>query len=371
MKKIIYLLVFTTSLSMAQRANDSSFDDLRKFIEEETFQKMKEKNVPGIAVAVLDNGKVIYKKGLGLADVKNQTSVNTKTGFNIGSISKLFTAWGIMKLVDQGKIALDDPVEKFLKRWKLPSSDFNHDKVTIRALLSHTAGISVHGYPGFHPDAKLPSLEESLAGENGPVRENVEVKVIHEPQTKFKYSGGGYTILQLLVEEVTGESFEEFMAKEVFDPLKMKQTSFTLDRSILRKSAKPYDENGDEVYLERFTAKAAAGLHTNLEDLILFAKSGFNGNDVLSETTITQMREPIDITKSKRGAYGLGYSTYFLGPITVQGHAGSNTGWETGFMMDFQRKSGVIILTNGENGKSIAISILRKWGEWSQKNASK
>ena len=371
MKKLLFSLVLITTFSVAQKKEMRSIDDLKQFIEKESANQMEEKNVPGLAVAIIDKGNVVYKNGLGYADVSRQKEMGTQTGFNIGSISKMFTAWGIMKLVDQGKVKLDVPVEQYLTRWKLPSSNFDHNKVTIRALLSHTAGISVHGYPGFHPDANLPTLEASLKGENGPVRENEEVKVIIEPQTKFKYSGGGYTILQLVIEEISGTSFEEFMNDEVFKPLGMKQTSFTLNKSILKKSAKPYDEEGQEVYLERFTAKAAAGLHTTLEDLIRFAKAGFEGNDVLSKETVLEMTDPLPITKSKRSAYGLGYSTYFFGPAAVQGHAGSNTGWESGFMMDFKSRSGIIILTNGSNGKVIAISMLRKWMQWKNESVSK
>jgi len=306
---------------------------------------LHEKNVPGMAIAIIDDGQIIYEKGIGLADVDLQTKINSKTGFNIGSISKMFTAWGVMKLVEKEIIDLDTPVEAYLTRWQLPKSEFDSKKVTVRALLSHTAGISVHGYPGFHPNAKLPSLEASLDGDNGPVRANEKVEISIEPQTKFQYSGGGYTILQLLIEEVTGKSFETYMTQEIFKPLKMKHTSFSIDNTYLKTSATPYDENGEAVYIERFTAKAAAGLHTNLDDLIVFAKATLNENTVLSKSTIE-------------------YQVYFLGPITVKGHAGSNTGWESGFMLDIEHKSGIIMLTNSSNGKDVAINTLRKWVKW-------
>ncbi len=367
MKKILWcFMVFTASFSIAQPKEANSIDVLKQYLEKETANLMVEKNVPGLAVAVLEDGKVILRHVHGFADVKQSKAIGTQTGFNMGSVSKMFTAWGIMKLVNEGKIDLDTPVEQYLTRWKLPDSNFDHNKVTIKALLSHTAGISVHGYPGFYPDAKLPSIVASLQGENGPVRENEAVKVITEPQTAYKYSGGGFTILQLVIEEVTGVSFEKFMTKEVFNPLGMKQTSFTLTKSILKKSAKPYDKQGQEVYLERFTAKAAAGLHSTLEDLIVFAEAGFEGNQVLPKATVLTMTEPLPVTISKRAGYGLGYSTYFFGPFAVQGHAGSNTGWETGFMMDFEDKSGIIILTNGSNGKAVAINLLQQWLKWKQ-----
>ncbi len=349
------------SLTVYAGAQNSSFDVFIKSLESKIQERLKEKKVPGMAIAIIDNGAIVYKKGIGWADVKNQIKVNPETGFNIGSISKLFTAWGIMKLVEMGKVDLDAPVEKYLSRWKLPDSKFDKSKVTIRALLSHTAGISVHGYPGFPPEDLLPSLEESLEGNNGPVRADEKVEIIIEPQTEFKYSGGGYTILQLLIEEVTQQSFAEYMHQTIFQPLKMNQTSFILHKKILKKSAKPYDEEGKEFYLERFTAQAAAGLHTNLEDLLIFAKASLEGNTILSEETMKLMRTPVDNTK---GRYGLGYSVYPMGKVTVKGHAGSNTGWESGFMLDYDLKSGMIMLSNGDQGDDVLIATLRQWVKW-------
>ncbi len=363
-KTFLCLYLLTIAVIQAQESAEAAFTPLQTYIEEQTTGQMKTSHVPGLAVAVIDNGHVIYKKGLGYADVKNQLAMQTHTGFNIGSISKMFTAWGVMKLVEDGKVNLDDPVEKHLTRWKLPKSEYDHNKITIRSLLSHTGGISVHGYPGFPPELELPTLEASLDGENGPVRDNAKVEVIHEPLTKFKYSGGGYTLLQLLIEEVTKTSFESYMETTIFKPLKMRHTSFTINETILKHSAKPYDTSGTEVPIERFTAKAAAGLHTTLEDLLLFAKASFDGNSILKPETIKLMTTMNPITKSKRGGYGLGYMTYIFGPMAVTGHAGSNTGWESGFMMDFKTKSGVIILTNGDNGKNVAINLLRQWVKW-------
>ena len=361
---IIYVLIASSVLTFGQENQKKSQSEFLTSLDEKIPLQLKEKNVPGMAIAIVENGEVIYQKGIGFSNTEKEIKITEETGFNIGSISKLFTAWGIMKLVENNKIDLDAPIENYLTRWKFPKSEFDSKKVTVRSLLSHTAGISVHGYPGFHPDAKLPTLEASLNGENGPVRENEKVEIIIEPNTKFQYSGGGYTILQLLIEEVIGISFEQYMQKEVFKPLKMKHTSFTIDKKLLKNSATPYDENGKEVYIEVFTAKAAAGLHTTLEDMLLFAKATIDGNSVLTKQTINEMTKIVPITKSKGRAQGLGYNAIILGPLTVKGHAGSNTGWESGFMLDFSTNSGVIMLTNGDNGKDVAIATLRQWARW-------
>jgi len=297
-------LLFVTTNIMPQPSSTKETTSIKQLIDSKIPSIIEKNNVPGMAVAIIENGQVIYERGYGYADVAKNIEISRITGFNIGSISKLFTAWGIMKLVEDGKLDLNVPIENYLKRWKLPKSEFDHSKVTIRAILSHSAGLSVHGYPGFHPDDKLPTLEASLNGENGPVRANEAVKVILEPQTQFKYSGGGYTILQLVIEEVTGQKFEDFMQKNIFEPLNMDYTSFSIDGII------------------------------------------------------------IPITKTKRVAYGLGYATYNFGPITITGHAGTNTGWEAGFMMDFEKNDGIIMLTNSSNGKGAAINTLQTWAKW-------
>lgn len=360
---LIALLISIAALAQDQAARQLLVIALDKEVPE----RMKAKHVPGMALAIFDKGEVIYSRGLGLADVEKQLPVTEETGFNIGSVSKMFTAWGVMKLVETGKVALESPVENYLSRWQLPDSEFDRNKVTVRSLLSHTAGISVHGYPGFRPGQKLPGLEKSLDGDNGEARADERVEIMLAPQTRFQYSGGGYTILQLLIEEVTGMSFARYMEREVFKPLNMDYTSFTINKQVLRQSATPYDEAGKAIYLERFTAQAAAGLHTNLKDLIRFAKASFGENPVLKTETMVLMRTPVAITK---GAYGLGYMGYQMGPITVRGHAGSNDGWESAFLFDFNTQSGVIMLTNGSQGKDVAIATLKQWIEWKMKSGN-
>ncbi|HAA13363.1 MAG TPA: hypothetical protein DCE41_17395 [Cytophagales bacterium] len=342
---------------VAVSAQEAFFSELETKIR----TQMEENQVPGMALAFFEKGELVYSQGIGMADVENGHPITLQTGFNIGSISKLFTAWGVMKLVEEGRIELDAPISSYVSRWQLPTTDYDLNKVTVRALLSHTAGLSVHGYPGFPPQAELPSLSASLDGENGPVRANEPVELILEPQTQFKYSGGGYTLLQLMIEEQTGMPFQQYMDKEVFGPLKLRNTTFHLNRKTLKNSAQGYDEAGQPIPLVRFTAQAAAGLHTTLEDMIRFTNASFEGNAVLADETMATMREPEAVTEGK---YGLGYMQYKLGPIRVRGHAGSNDGWESGFFMDYDDQSGVIVLTNGSNGRDIAIFILRSWVKW-------
>ncbi len=358
MTRIITMMILGV-LPFISNAQTSAKQELINALNEKTPLALKENNVPGLAIAIIENGEVVSKKGYGYADVANQKEVSTSTGFNIGSISKMFTAWGIMKLVEDQKIKLDDPVSNYLKRWELPTSEFDEQKVTIRSLLSHTAGINVHGYNGYESKSELPTLSECLLGTNNA---DEKVNLVSEPESKWNYSGGGYTILQLLIEEVSGKSFANYMDETIFEPLKMSNSSFNISKRILEKSAKAYDENGNEIQLRQFTAKAAAGLHTTIEDLILFAQASFTENKVLSQESINQLLEPTELSN---GNYGMGYMVMNrFGDFTLTGHGGSNEGWHSGFMLDFASKSGIIILTNGDSGRNVLFGSMKTWANW-------
>ncbi len=321
--------------------------------------------VPGVGVALISGGEVIYLRGYGQADVAAALPVTAETGFNIGSISKTVAAWGLMKLVEEGKLDLDAPVSRYLTRWQIPKSDFNPDGVTLRRLLSHTAGLSLHGYPGFGPDDTLPSIVASL---NGATNGSGPVTIIHEPGSKWKYSGGGYTIAQLLVEEVTGMSFEDYMRKSVLGPLGMSNSDYALGPAILAHSAKCYNELGGETPNPRFTAMAAAGLHTTIEDLAHFAcaaladgKGKLAGRGVLKPETIQLMMSPA--TNSPN--YGLGYSVDRPNPsVTFNGHGGSNRGWQAELNVAPATGDGLVLVTNGSNGWAVNARIHNLWTDW-------
>mgnify|MGYP005994549741 CR=1 FL=1 len=362
MKQLITIGALVLSMIMVQ-AQTKTEKEFITSLNTEIPAALKKYNVPGLAIAIIENGKLVVKKGFGLSNVAKNKKVTTKDGFNIGSISKMFTAWGVMKLVEEGKVNLDAPVSNYLKSWQLPTSKFDNSKVTVRKVLNHSAGLTVHGYNGYNNKKEVPTLINSL---NGIKNANEKVTLFVEPGTKWKYSGGGYSILQLLIEDVSGTSFEKFMKKNIFKPLKMKNTSFTINKKVLKRSAKAYDKNGKLIPLKLFAAKAAAGLHTTLDDLILFAQASFNSNKALSKKSINLMTTA---TKISRGDYGLGYMIMNrFGNFTLTGHGGSNEGWHSGFMLDLKSKSGIIILTNGSNGRRVLFGNLKNWAKWHGNN---
>ena len=192
--------------------------------------------VGNVGLALIEGGSVHaeHMKSIG-------EPVDRDTVFQVASLSKWVAAWGVMALVEQGRLDLDAPVSKYLTRWALPETGFDNDGVTVRRLLSHTAGLTDGlGYAGFAPGTPVQTLEASLtqAADASPGA-NGKVQVGHPPGEKFDYSGGGYTLLQLLIEEVSGGTFEAHMQRAVFEPLGMRPFQFRLGRDP-RLRARPF-----------------------------------------------------------------------------------------------------------------------------------
>ena len=318
-------------------------------------------DVPGAAIGILKDGEVWRELPFGMANVEAGRLVDAGTAFNIGSISKTVAAWGVMRLVERGELDLDAPVETYLTRWHLPESEFSHDGVTIRRLLSHTAGLSLHGYPGFEPGDELPTVEESLSGAtNGPGA----VFVAHEPGSKWQYSGGGFTLAQLIVEEVTGRGFAEYMDAEVLGPLGMHDSSYPWDADVDRIAAQPYGNAGEPIPGPRFTAMAAASLKTTLHDFLRFAQASLGTLDgpdgtggVVSMETLQLMQTPVPPTEG----YGLGYAVSETEGIKFAGHGGANTGWMAQLQVTPGNGHGLVVMTNGSNGGVIIRAVMCEW----------
>ena len=364
-KRLLLLVALLLSVTIRAQGETKGIDPFISELDQKIPHLLDNFLVPGTAIAIIENGEIILQKGYGFADIESGIKVNNTTGFNIGSISKTFTAWGVLKLVQEGKIELDAPAETYLSRWHLPESEFDPNKVTIRRLLSHTAGLSLHGYPGWSPKDALPTIEESLNGKNnGPGR----VEIIMEPGTKWKYSGGGFTILQLIIEEVSGQKFEDYMQSAILNPLGMTGSSFTINEKILNSSSLEYDNFGEVIDFELFTAQAAAGLHTTIADFTKFVQANLypnKGDDqpVLSESTLRQMMEP---APASNGIYGLGYQIDAVEgtSMSLAGHGGANAGWHAFFRVNPATKDGIIVVTNGGAGHNIYRQIYCDWVYW-------
>jgi CubicO group peptidase (beta-lactamase class C family) len=338
-------------------------------------QWLEEYNVPGAAVSFVRNGEVVWSEGYGLADRAQGIPLTADSVFQVASISKAVTSWGVMRLVENGQLELDAPVEHYLTRWHLPPSKYDAAGVTIRRLLSHTAGLSARGYAGWYPypDRQLPSLEESLSGNNGGAG---EVCIAMEPGAQWSYSGGGYTLLQLVVEEVTGDTFSAYMQCEVLDPLGMVHSSFEWRADLRPSTALAYSRGGTPLPNYLFTEQAAAGLYTTAPDLARFvaaAMPGPNGEPagrgILTSDTLALMFTPAVQLQGPGEAWGLGYNLLALpdGSELIK-HGGSNAGWRAFFEAVPEWGDGIVVLTNSENGMALIEEVVTVVSAWVQAN---
>lgn len=291
--------------------------------------------------------------------------------FQVASMSKWVTAWGVMALVEQHRIDLDAPVSRYLTRWHLPPSEFDNDAVTVRGLLSHTAGLTDGlGFRGFPPGQALPPIEQELTratdtlpGASGMTR------VGASPGTNWRYSGGGYLLLQLLVEEVTQETFNDAMRRLVFQPLGMTQSTFVdPDPAHL---VDFYNADGSKAVHYKFTALAAASLYTSADDMTRFIAAQFPGANgappgrgVLSPTTLEAMRHPQAFLFGMP-VWGLGETLYVpngAGSYVI-GHDGNNyPAINTTARVDPATGDGILVLETGN--ATLAREIGGEWTFW-------
>ena len=329
-------------------------------------------DVPGVAVALVRDGKLTWSKGYGKADKRSGQAVTADTVFQVGSISKSVTAWGVMRLVQEGKLSLDAPVERYLTRWHLPRSSFDADGVTIGRLLKHTAGLNSQDYSPI-AQRPLPSLEQSLAGESGGMGARTgtdDVRIIMQPGQQQSYSNGGYTLLQLAVEEVTGEPFARYMQRAVLTPLGMTHSSFTYQEHLRAQTATGHNVSGDAVPRSAFTEKAAGGLQTTANDLAIFVSAAIKGpsgepagRGVLTPKNVAALfaRESIPDGSTT----SLGYEVQTLPDGThAAGHGGKNVGWRAEFLILPDRREGLVVLTNSERLDGILGFTEQAWGDW-------
>lgn len=360
------ILISTLCPVLSARAQAPDFAELTQKLEALTPEVMENLHVPGIALALIYDSSVAWVKGFGYADKEKQTPVTGQTLFQACSISKAVAAWGAMRLVEQGKIKLDAPIWDVVKRWHVPPSEFDANEITLRRLLSHTAGLSLHGYLGFPPEHPLPTLEASLSGDtNG----SGDVRLKQKPGEKYDYSGGGFTIAQLAIEEVTGRNFAQYMKEEVLVPLGMVHNSYEWNDEVAARVATPYDRKGEKLPNFLFEARAAAGLFTSAETLARFGLSAFRGPNgeapgrgILKPETIELMMTPADPEKTK---YGLGYEVAKTpGGIQLRGHKGGSRGWNTQLTFSPERREGIVILTNSDYGYRAVLLIEKAWINW-------
>ncbi|WP_298146813.1 serine hydrolase domain-containing protein [Flavobacterium sp.] len=333
-------------------------------------ERMKFHKIPGASIAVIDNYKVVWSKSYGYADTLTNRKVNNRTLFSAGSVSKMILGIVIMNLVEEGKLDLDTPVNAYLKSWQLKSGgDVTNPHATLRMLLSHTAGTSQSSYFGF-TDARstYPTIVEILSGAPGtgsnPVVQNSE-------QGKFRYSGGGSLIAQLVASEVTGKSFDELAIQFVFNKLKLQRTNFQqplntqLSNNVaLGYSAAPWFVSKQYVYPQL----AAAGLNTTATDLATILaemmKAEKDESQILSRQSFETMTQPVAEVSSGTYLEQTGTGLFLLRRTDSWQqyfeHQGVNAGYVTYAFGSLKLGKGVVIMLNsGDDFNGFAAEVRR------------
>lgn len=323
-------------------------------------ERMKFYKVEGVSIAVIRDSKIEWAKGYGLADVEAKQPVTAATLFQAGSVSKPVAAMGALALVEDGKLSLDGDINKYLKGWKVPANEHTAKRaVTLEGLLSHTAGLTVHGFPGYAAGATVPTVPQVLDG-TAPAN-TPAVRVDLDPGTRYRYSGGGYTIAQLAMTDVTGQPFPALMQKLVLGPLQMKESTYEqpLPAPFVSSAAAGYYADGKPVEGKRhvYPEMAAAGLWSTPSDLARFAiglqKMLNDGKGPLNKTYAENMVTP------RKEDYGLGLAVEAKGRANYFAHGGADEGFQCQLIASSNRGYGAVVMTNSDNGHLIMPEIIR------------
>ncbi len=323
-------------------------------------ETMQALHVPGVAIAVIRQGKVDWAKGFGLTREGGEP-VTARTLFQAGSVSKPIAAMTALRLVQEGRLSLDGDADAILKTWKIPSNPYTgRTPVTLRALLSHTAGTTVHGFAGYAAGEAVPTLPQVLGGV---APANSKPVVVDRPVGhEYAYSGGGYSIAQQLMVDATGAPFAELVRKTVLAPLGMSRSTEQqpLQASRLAHAAWPHDGAGAPIPggPHTYPEMAAAGLWTTAEDLARFAIELQRAASGRQGRVLTADMGRLMTTRVK-GDYGLGVSILGSAKAPYFYHDGSNAGYKATLLGYPASGDGVVVLTNGDQGYELGQKIAR------------
>lgn len=335
-------------------------------------ERMAEYGVPGVSVALLDGGEVVWAQGWGVADTETGRPVGPTTLFQAASISKPVAALTAMTLVEEGAVELDGPVNEFMISWRVPDNEFTADSVvTLRGLLSHTAGLTVWGFPGyrkdqpFGPDQPLASNAQVLDG----LGNTDMVRVYKVPGISWQYSGGGYTVMEQMVEDVTGLPFHEAARERVLDPAGMTLSTYAqpLPEDRWDEASRAHRGDGSEIPGEwhNYPEQAAAGLWTTPGELLTLSAhlldilDGEVSDGVVTRETLEEMLTPHRGGEEGFNPYGLGFGIGEEADDTTFGHGGSNAGFRSQWVVYRGRQEGAVVMTNGDRGGALSAEILR------------
>lgn len=324
-------------------------------------ERMRHHNVPGVSIAVAIDDELVWAKAYGVADKSDGRAVTTDTLFQAASLSKPVASLAALALVQDGLLALDEPVNARLKSWQVPENEFTRDTpVTLRHLMSHRAGTNVHGFRGYKAGEAIPTLPQILEGAEPANTDPVVVS--QRPGEAYRYSGGGYTIMQLAIEDAIGQTFAQVVEGRLFHPAGMTRSNFNYPAkdpniAIGHRGDESVSMNGQML---AYPELAAAGLWSTPSELVklgsLVAEARANGNFVLERSLARQL------VPDSADAHGLGFGLNDAGDGVAFVHSGHNPGYSARWINYADGRASVAILTNSDNGGALIREMLSGLG---------
>jgi CubicO group peptidase (beta-lactamase class C family) len=343
------LFVFVNCLA---KANNTTIDN-------DFLREMKHAHVPVVGYALIKNYRIITVNTLSL---NPKIKVSKYSLFQAASISKSISAYGALKLVSEGKLYLDTAVNKQLVTWKIPTNQYNKNHpVTLRQLLDMTSGLSVSGFPGYPQRQPLPTLNELLDGK--PPATTPSIRVFYSPGTRYFYSGGGFEVLEKLLEDTTQQPFNIWIKNNILTPLKMHQTVYDLP-STTKKSMTNiipgFLADGTMIKdgWENYPIASAGGLWSTPEDLAKFAIAVSNAYRGIKPAVISQATAKKMLFRQQNTDYGLGVVVNGYDETLNFRKSGHNLGYHSQLLMFPNRGDGIVIMTNSENGEALIKNII-------------
>lgn len=324
-------------------------------------ERMKFYKIPSVSIAVINNGKIEWAKSYGYADVQTKRPATTGTLYQAASLSKSLTGLAIMKLVQNRKLSLTTDIRNYFKTWIFPDNELSKGKtITLKNLLSHTAGLNVHGFIGYTVYEQIPTINQILNGEKPANHE--AVKPTYPVSTHFEYSGGGYTVIRKILDDTISPNYDSLMQALILKPLKMSNSTFSQPLSLRFKNYafgcdKDMKTLKGNYYI--YPEQAAGGLWTTATDMakfILTIQAGVKGasNSLITTPNCREMLTPV------LNNYALGFGVIEKGGENYFWHEGESFGYNAMYYGGFTNSKGVVILTNAypENGKPFIQELL-------------
>jgi CubicO group peptidase (beta-lactamase class C family) len=329
-------------------------------------ERMRAARTPAVSIAVINDGRIEWARAYGVLEAGGTAQADTGTLFQAASISKPVSVLGALALMERGQLALDTDVNTYLRSWRVPENTFTaQERVTLRRLASHNAGLTVHGFPGYAISASVPTTVQVLNGQapanTAPVRADTF------PGAILRYSGGGTTVMQQMMEDVSGRAFAPYMNEAVLQPLGMLNSSYEYNVAADRagRIARAHDPGGRPIAggWHRYPEMAAAGLWTTPSDLarFLIAVRRASNGETVGPITPALARQMLTLQKGDNGSgFGLGLQLDRIGtPQGWFGHGGANEGYRAQAMMFTATGDGAVVMTASDAGNEVMFEILR------------